>query len=311
MRQQDQFRQWRDILDAVLTVTKAGATSGDLARAAIAANGGQKPWLPHFYLGHGIGTNAAEMPMIGTDLGEEFDDSFVFPAGMVLVLEPVVWEDGTGGYRSEEIVVITEDGYMPLTDYPYYAVRLRMSTEILPDERALRLGRRERALAQMEAHDLDVLVLGRQANVRYVSGAPQLWVAGTRPFGPICVVVRATGEIHLNSTWDEGIPEEIPHDHLYGLAWNPMTLIEVLKGIEGATTARRVGTDACHTVVRASCCRWPSPTPSSSTANSPCAPRGGSRQPRRSPRCAGRCGWPRRPWPPRWPNCGRASPSMR
>ena len=118
-RQQDQFRQWRDILDAVLKVTKGGATSGDLARAAIAANGGQKPWLPHFYLGHGIGTNAAEMPMIGTDLGEEFDDNFVFPAGMVLVLEPVVWEDGTGGYRSEEIVVITEDGYLPLTDYPY------------------------------------------------------------------------------------------------------------------------------------------------------------------------------------------------
>ena len=118
-RQQRQFRQWRDILDAVLKVTKAGATSGDLARAAIAANGGQKPWLPHFYLGHGIGTNAAEMPMIGTDLGEEFDDNFVFPAGMVLVLEPVVWEDGTGGYRSEEIVVITDAGYVPLTDYPY------------------------------------------------------------------------------------------------------------------------------------------------------------------------------------------------
>jgi len=118
-RQQDQFHQWRHILEAVLKVTKAGATSGDLARAAIAANGGRKPWLPHFYLGHSIGTNAAEMPMIGTDLGQEFDDNFVFPAGMVLVLEPVVWEDGTGGYRSEEIIVITEGGFVPLTDYPY------------------------------------------------------------------------------------------------------------------------------------------------------------------------------------------------
>ncbi len=118
-RQQDQFRQWRAILDAVLAVTKAGATSGDLARAAIAANGGRKPWLPHFYLGHGIGTYPAEAPMIGTDLGEEFDDNFVFPPGMALVLEPVVWEDGTGGYRSEEIVVITEDGFTPITDYPY------------------------------------------------------------------------------------------------------------------------------------------------------------------------------------------------
>jgi Xaa-Pro aminopeptidase len=117
--QQANFAKWRSILDAVLAVTKAGATSGDLARAAIAANGGTKPWLPHFYLGHGIGTNAAEMPMIGTDLGTAFDDNFVFPAGMLLVLEPVVWEDGTGGYRSEEIVVITEDGYQSITDYPY------------------------------------------------------------------------------------------------------------------------------------------------------------------------------------------------
>ncbi|TFV56994.1 aminopeptidase P family protein [Mycobacterium sp. PS03-16] len=118
-RQHAQFDKWRSILDAVLSVTRAGATCGDLARAAIAANDGVKPWLPHFYLGHGIGTNAAEMPMIGTDLGQEFDDNFVFPAGMLLVLEPVVWEDGTGGYRSEEIVVITEDGYQSITDYPY------------------------------------------------------------------------------------------------------------------------------------------------------------------------------------------------
>jgi Xaa-Pro dipeptidase len=119
-----------------------------------------------------------------------------------------------------------------------------MAAEVSPDSRALREGRRQRALAQMEAHALDILVLGRQANVRYVTGAPQLWIAGTRPFGPICVVVRATGEIHLNSTFDEGIPEEIGREHLYGLAWNPMTLITVLKNIDGASTARRVGTDA-------------------------------------------------------------------
>ncbi|MGV9802598.1 M24 family metallopeptidase [Mycobacterium sp. NPDC003449] len=123
-------------------------------------------------------------------------------------------------------------------------MRTEASTEVEADPQDLRYGRRERVLTQMRAHDLDILVLGRQANVRYVSGAPQLWVAGTRPFGPICSLVCATGAIHLNSTWDEGIPEEIPHEHLYGLAWNPMTLIEVLKTIDGAATAARVGTDA-------------------------------------------------------------------
>ena len=119
-----------------------------------------------------------------------------------------------------------------------------MATEVSPDTRALRTGRRERALAQMDAHNLDILVLGRQANIRYVTGAPQLWIAGTRPFGPMCVVVRATGDIYLNSTDDEGVPEEIGHDHLYGLAWNPMTLIDVLRKIDGAEAARRIGTDA-------------------------------------------------------------------
>jgi Xaa-Pro aminopeptidase len=118
-RQQAQFDKWREIMAAVLEVLRAGTTAAELGSAATKANGGTRPWLPHFYLGHGIGVNAAEMPMIGTDLGAEFDENFVFEPGMVLVLEPVVWEDGTGGYRSEEIVVITEEGWIPLTDYPY------------------------------------------------------------------------------------------------------------------------------------------------------------------------------------------------
>jgi Xaa-Pro dipeptidase len=119
-----------------------------------------------------------------------------------------------------------------------------MATEVLADGRALRTGRRQRALAQMEKYDLDVLVLGRQANVRYVTGAPQLWVAGTRPFGPTCVVIRDSGAIHLLSTWDEGVPDDIPHENLYGIAWNPTNTIAVLKNIDGAATAKRVGTDA-------------------------------------------------------------------
>jgi Xaa-Pro aminopeptidase len=123
-----------------------------------------------------------------------------------------------------------------------------MATEVLPDDRALRSGRRQRALDQMAEHDLDVLVLGRQANVRYVSGAPQLWVAGTRPFGPTCVLVRATGAVHLLSTWDEGVPDDIPHENLYGISWNPMNTISALQRIDGAATARRVGTDALSPV---------------------------------------------------------------
>ena len=119
-----------------------------------------------------------------------------------------------------------------------------MATEVLADAAALREGRRRRALAAMEAQGIDVLLLGREANARYVSGAARLWTAGTRPFGPGCVVVRASGAVHLVSTWDEGVPDDIPHEHLFGITWNPGNLLAWLGGIDGVADARRIGTDS-------------------------------------------------------------------
>jgi len=118
-RQHEQFRAWRRILDAVLGVTKAGATGADLTAAARAASGLDRPWMEHFYLGHGLGIESAEPPFIGTDLGDAYDARQVLAAGTVLVLEPLIWEDGASGYRAEEVIVITDDGWLPLTDYPY------------------------------------------------------------------------------------------------------------------------------------------------------------------------------------------------
>jgi Xaa-Pro aminopeptidase len=118
-RQRAQFERWREIMGAVLDVTRAGATAADLTAAAIGAAGGVKPWMPHFYLGHGLGIDSAEMPYVGSDIGEAFDASLVLAAGMVLVLEPIVWDDGAAGYRAEEVLLITEDGWEPMTDYPY------------------------------------------------------------------------------------------------------------------------------------------------------------------------------------------------
>jgi Xaa-Pro dipeptidase len=110
-----QFDDWRDIVDRVLAVTKPGATGSDLARAAGERNG-RRPWLSYFYLAHGIGTDPAEMPLIGTDLGNEFDASIVLQPGMVLVLEPVIWDDREAGHRSEEIVAVTDEGYRWLSN---------------------------------------------------------------------------------------------------------------------------------------------------------------------------------------------------
>lgn len=123
-RQQDHYEAWRAVNDAALAVMRAGATGGDLTRAARAAYDAdrytaEKPWMLHFYLSHGIGLDSAEMPFIGSDLGEAFDDGFVLQAGAIVVLEPVIWEEGHGGYRSENVYVVTDDGWLELTDYPY------------------------------------------------------------------------------------------------------------------------------------------------------------------------------------------------
>ena len=69
-------------------------------------------------------------------------------------------------------------------------------TDVRPDDAALRVARRARVLAEMERADIDILVVGREGNARYVSGAPRLWTAGSRAFGPGCVIVRATGAVH-------------------------------------------------------------------------------------------------------------------
>jgi Xaa-Pro dipeptidase len=118
-RQRAQYHRWRAVMDAVLAICKPGVTALELGRAAIAANDGTKPWIEHFYLAHGVGTDSAEMPLIGTDLGEAFDEAMMLAPGMVLVLEPVIWDDGAAGYRSEDIYAITDDGWECLSDYPY------------------------------------------------------------------------------------------------------------------------------------------------------------------------------------------------
>lgn len=107
----------------------------------------------------------------------------------------------------------------------------------------LRADRRRRLLEAMATHDLDAVILGRPANVVYASGARQLWTAGTRPFGPACIVVRDTGRAHLLSTWDEGVPAEVDHDELFGLSWNPVRVVGNVAAVPGLGQARRVGTD--------------------------------------------------------------------
>lgn len=109
----------------------------------------------------------------------------------------------------------------------------------------LRAARRDRVFAAMEEADIDALVLGREGNVRYLTGARRLWTAGTRPFGPTCLVVRATRQVHLLSfsASYEGIPEELQPDDVYPLSWNPLNVVERFRQTPGVADAARLGVD--------------------------------------------------------------------
>lgn len=116
----DKHKLWREVTQAVMDTARPGKTGGDIARAARKAAGNKKPWLEQFYILHGIGLDSAEMPMIGTNLGAAFDESIVMQPGMLLVIEPCIYEDGVGGYRSEDTVVVSESGPPDvLSSFPY------------------------------------------------------------------------------------------------------------------------------------------------------------------------------------------------
>jgi Creatinase/Prolidase N-terminal domain len=107
----------------------------------------------------------------------------------------------------------------------------------------LRTQRRAKVLSGMERHDLVALILGGVGDVRYASGARQLGRSGVLPFAPVAVVVRKIARVHLLSTWDEGVPQEIGYEDLYGMSWNPANLMAALATTPRLRESRRVGTD--------------------------------------------------------------------
>jgi Xaa-Pro dipeptidase len=109
------------------------------------------------------------------------------------------------------------------------------------DFAAIRADRRRRLVDAMAAADLDVLVLGRPADIAFAAGVRPLFTSGSRPYSVGCVVIRDGGRVHVLADHDEGVPAEIAHDQVIGRSWNPRITSARTGRIPGLAEARRIG----------------------------------------------------------------------
>jgi Xaa-Pro aminopeptidase len=113
-RQHDAHDAVRAAADAAFAAARPGARGGDVdaaSRAAVAARGFEQ--FPH-HTGHGTGFRYHESrPQLVP--GSEHE----LAAGMVIVTEPGVYEDGLGGFRWEDNAVVTAEGAERLSSTDY------------------------------------------------------------------------------------------------------------------------------------------------------------------------------------------------
>jgi Xaa-Pro aminopeptidase len=125
----DEVKEWHALVKRALETSTAGVKPGINGRALFEQvceqfqAAGYKTQLSKepgevledgFFhsLGHGVGLEVHELPNLGRS-GQEL------VPGDVVTIEPGLYRSGFGGLRLEDIVLVTDDGYEVLTNYPY------------------------------------------------------------------------------------------------------------------------------------------------------------------------------------------------
>jgi Xaa-Pro aminopeptidase len=126
----DELREWHRLVKEALDRTHAALRAGVPGRALYdescevfeqAGYPTQRTKTPgetlgngFFHsLGHGVGLEVHEQPNLGISGKNDL------VAGDVVTLEPGLYRQGAGGCRLEDLLLVTEDGAVNLTDFPY------------------------------------------------------------------------------------------------------------------------------------------------------------------------------------------------
>jgi len=97
-------------LERALGIVRPGVRASEIFKEAV--EGVREAGIPHYrrhHVGHGIGIEPYEPPFL-TETSED-----ILEEGMVLNVETPYYEMGFGGVQLEDTIMITTDGYRPLT----------------------------------------------------------------------------------------------------------------------------------------------------------------------------------------------------
>jgi Xaa-Pro aminopeptidase len=113
----EKMKKYFDVMvaaqDAAVDALHPGNTCADVDKAAnkVIMDAGMKAFMRH-HTGHGIGLQGHEPPYL--DQGNELP----LEPGMVVSIEPGIYELGYAGFRHSDTLVVTEDGCDWVTYYP-------------------------------------------------------------------------------------------------------------------------------------------------------------------------------------------------
>ena len=119
------LREWfdltRDAVDAALDAIEPGVTGAavhdavcdvyeDAGLPTLRSDPTAETGFIHS-TGHGVGLDVHELPRVAPDGGE-------LRSGNVITVEPGLYDPSVGGVRIEDLILVTDDGYENLTEYP-------------------------------------------------------------------------------------------------------------------------------------------------------------------------------------------------